>query len=355
MNSLTPGKQQTVLLTQPDGSKVPVVIQTSSSGQTSIVGNSQLISTASGNVLLQNKPPGTASGLPPGIQQTGQQVLVSNPNVMPQMVLTTRPGGQPINLQQLQQQQQQLAGQQQQGLARQLAPRPNFIVNGPTTGGGIRFAPQGLRGGPGTAPQATLVQQGLTIPSHIRGPLLIRTEHGLQLVNVTGPVSGQTSGPGSTPTSLPAGLRFQTVQQGMRPPTGMTVNLAGPPGSVTTIRPGQGLQQHPGQPQVQMTQQGIQQQQQQTQNMPPTQPLSIQTTQANSQAASSTPSQMSPNTAKKKCKNFLSTLIKLANDQPEQVATNVRKLIQGLIVSCYFVVSDCEITVVVYFIHCRMG
>lgn len=64
-----------------------------------------------------------------------------------------------------------------------------------------------------------------------------------------------------------------------------------------------------------------------------TQPLTIQTTAANTQAASATPSQMSPNTAKKKCKNFLSTLIRLASDQPEQVATNVKNLIQGLIVS----------------------
>ncbi|KAM7289612.1 zinc finger BED domain-containing protein 4-like [Ixodes scapularis] len=62
-----------------------------------------------------------------------------------------------------------------------------------------------------------------------------------------------------------------------------------------------------------------------------TQPLSIQTTVANSQSAATTPSQMSPNTAKKKCKNFLSTLIRLASDQPEQVASNVKGLIQGLI------------------------
>lgn len=62
------------------------------------------------------------------------------------------------------------------------------------------------------------------------------------------------------------------------------------------------------------------------------QPLTIQTTAANAQAAT-TPSQMSPNTAKKKCKNFLSTLIRLASDQPDQVANNVKNLIQGLIVS----------------------
>ncbi|KAK8781899.1 hypothetical protein V5799_016760 [Amblyomma americanum] len=52
---------------------------------------------------------------------------------------------------------------------------------------------------------------------------------------------------------------------------------------------------------------------------------------AAAQAPASTPSQMSPNTAKKKCKNFLSTLIRLASDQPEHTATNVRCLIQALI------------------------
>ena len=35
----------------------------------------------------------------------------------------------------------------------------------------------------------------------------------------------------------------------------------------------------------------------------------------------------------KKCKNFLSTLIKLASSQPPETVRNVRDLIQGLIVS----------------------
>ena len=35
----------------------------------------------------------------------------------------------------------------------------------------------------------------------------------------------------------------------------------------------------------------------------------------------------------KKCKNFLSTLIKLAASQPEATVSSVRDLIQGLIVS----------------------
>ena len=38
--------------------------------------------------------------------------------------------------------------------------------------------------------------------------------------------------------------------------------------------------------------------------------------------------QMTPDTAKIKCKNFLATLLRLASDQPESVAKNVRALIQ---------------------------
>ena len=41
--------------------------------------------------------------------------------------------------------------------------------------------------------------------------------------------------------------------------------------------------------------------------------------------------QMTPDTAKHKCKNFLATLQRLAEEQPPAVAENVRNLIQGLI------------------------
>ena len=40
---------------------------------------------------------------------------------------------------------------------------------------------------------------------------------------------------------------------------------------------------------------------------------------------------MTPDTAKLKCKNFLATLLRLAGEQPQDVANNVRTLIQGLI------------------------
>jgi len=48
--------------------------------------------------------------------------------------------------------------------------------------------------------------------------------------------------------------------------------------------------------------------------------------------------QMTPDTAKIKCKNFLATLLRLASDQPEGVAKNVRALIQVRTASMYDVV-----------------
>ena len=40
---------------------------------------------------------------------------------------------------------------------------------------------------------------------------------------------------------------------------------------------------------------------------------------------------MTPYTAKVKCKNFLSTLLRLAREQPESVATKVQMFIQMLV------------------------
>ena len=67
----------------------------------------------------------------------------------------------------------------------------------------------------------------------------------------------------------------------------------------------------------------------------PTQPVSVSSTPAASSVSSSVSAgvggmgqQMTPDTAKVKCKNFLATLLRLASDQPETVARNVRTLIQ---------------------------
>ncbi|KAH9360937.1 hypothetical protein HPB48_007018 [Haemaphysalis longicornis] len=61
----------------------------------------------------------------------------------------------------------------------------------------------------------------------------------------------------------------------------------------------------------------------------PRQQLSVQT--SNGAPATPSGSHMSPNTAKHKCKNFFSTLIRLAGDFPWPTARNVKGLIQGLI------------------------
>lgn len=148
-------------------------------------------------------------------------------------------------------------------------------------------------------------------PNTLSGTFLVKTETGFQLVNVGGPGSG---GPGQ---GLPPNLRFSLSAP------------QGPGQSGHQPRP-QSHQQQPSQ-QVMVTIPTSQMSVVRPGTVPINQPLSVQTPPPS--VSATTPSQMSPNTAKKKCKNFLSTLIRLASDQPEQVATNVRNLIQGLIVS----------------------
>ena len=64
----------------------------------------------------------------------------------------------------------------------------------------------------------------------------------------------------------------------------------------------------------------------------PTQPVAVNSSGVNSAVtaagAGGMGQQMTPDTVKIKCKNFLATLLRLASDQPETVARNVRTLIQ---------------------------
>ena len=144
------------------------------------------------------------------------------------------------------------------------------------------------------------------IPQNNRNVFLIRTPSGeFQLVNVAPSPVSSTGG-------MPAGIRLVTPATSMASSVGQPMRTVAAPGNMTVTLPvSMASSVRPPNHQI-------------------TQPLSIQTNQANNAA---TPSQMSPNTAKMKCKNFLSTLIRLASDQPGQVATNVKNLIQGLIVS----------------------
>ncbi|CAG0890388.1 unnamed protein product [Darwinula stevensoni] len=153
------------------------------------------------------------------------------------------------------------------------------------------------------APALQALQQGS------QGHFLLRTENGqLQLIRVT---PGSAIGPASSPATAAAApnpnaptgpgtpYRLQTVRpavvNSIATPIGTSVSPAGHVSTISTVL---------------------------TTIAPPG---------SNTIHAQSISPQMTPETAKMKCKNFLSTLLRLANEQPENVACNVRNLIQGLI------------------------
>jgi len=287
-----------ILLSTKD--QTPMIIQTSTTSGTP---GSQVISSSGQAVQLVNRA---------SVSQSGQPVLVSNPSsgVPQQIVFMRTPGGQLI----------QTSAPGTPTMQRTLAPRG--VMNGPL--GMVRVQGGNIR--PGT--QQILQPQMVGSPTPNRG-FLVKTDQGFQFFSLAspGPVQpGQQVRLQTLPVSSGAG--------GMRP-QGITVNLTqGSPSIRQQLTP-HTMASSPVQTStshiVSQTPLHPPQSQMQQQQVPVQQPLSVQTTQANTQASSNAPAQMSPNTAKRKCKNFLSTLIKLATDQPEQVATNVRNLIQGLI------------------------
>ncbi|KAF8781798.1 transcription initiation factor TFIID subunit 4-like isoform X4 [Argiope bruennichi] len=228
-----------------------------------------------------------------------------------------------------------------QGLTGQktLAPRVVLATNP------VRIAPQ-IIARAGVAGQGTIT----LAPGMVRGAVLLKAENGqLQVVNIAG--SSASTIPGGATyrlQSIPPGatsVRTVTPQQLVSVPvsaTGLKANQV----SVTVPQSIVGTIIQPGTTQLNdansrlsspnATKSGV------IKIMKPnnhilqagingnlTTPLTVQTTTANSQPG--TPTQMSPNTAKKKCKNFLSTLIRLADEQPAAVARSVRNLIQGII------------------------
>lgn len=313
---------QTLLLTTKDGQQTTMVVQQQQPNSVSVADcnvTTAVLNNASSSpqVITINKPLTQTS-------HSQQPILVSNttgvPNVLPaNMVLNMsnmNPTSRPSFINTVNNQTPQRGN---------LGPRV-VLNNSP----GIRLATQQLittQRGPGGQ---NVLPPNIQIPSNIRGAILFKTENGIQLFNV-----------GNLPTSSPNVLpqyRFATVpvsttstimQSGgtnaianhnLRPLNQQIVTL---PASIASNLP---------QRTAIITQQpNLNANQRLTAPQQLNQPLTIQTTQANNQSANAAPSQMSPNTAKKKCKNFLSTLIRLASDQPEQVANNVRKLIQGLI------------------------
>ncbi|KAG1682484.1 Transcription initiation factor TFIID subunit 4 [Nymphon striatum] len=181
-------------------------------------------------------------------------------------------------------------------------------------------------------PSATnAMQNTITLqPGMVRGTLLVKTENGqYQLVNV-GPPLTQSSNASNIPGA--AAYRFQHTTQGQTrtiTPQQLAVSL---PVSATngqvkvhqTISSSscipQTLSSHSGPIPVSMQQPAV------STNSSIGQPLSVQTTISSQAGGTASQQQMSPDTAKKKCTNFLSTLIRLAGDQPEHVAKNDGKV-----------------------------
>lgn len=245
------------------------------------------------------------------------------------------------------------------GVVGQKTLAPRVVIGSP-----VRLAPQMLAARPG----APSVQNTITLqPGMMRGTLLVKTENGqLQVVNVAPSLppnssAGNMSGAPTYRLQSVQNCRHQTplvrrapIHEHMKQAWHHLPSLGTQPvqqlqGRKANATPMVGTVLQQGQPSINIVPTVASSSPIQTLGQPlapqtvtvkvaatttsasVTQPLSIQTTVANSQSAATTPSQMSPNTAKKKCKNFLSTLIRLASDQPEQVASNVKGLIQGLI------------------------
>jgi len=169
------------------------------------------------------------------------------------------------------------------------------VVRGPTAGGGgggaalqrVVINQPGMRPGqPGsqiTVPLSTLqsLQAGQGIPTGTPGHLLVKTESGqYQILRV-----GQQN-----TVRLPTQPVARPPPPPVQPPVNTNTTVGA--GAVVSPSPSAG---------------------------------------ASANTGGGMGQQMTPDTAKIKCKNFLATLLRLASDQPDTVATNVRSLIQGLI------------------------
>ena len=171
---------------------------------------------------------------------------------------------------------------------------------------------------PLSVPLQTLqgLKPGQGIPTGQAGHLLVKTENGqYQILKV-----GSTQAAGSTLTTTTMHTRPPMQQSPqIRPPMQQVINrtvaVAAAPAPVAAPAPAVN-------PAVSVA------------AAPTSSASPSAVSAARSPAASSAGGmgqQMTPDTAKLKCKNFLATLLRLASEQPAGVAQNVRTLIQGLI------------------------
>jgi len=215
-------------------------------------------------------------------------------------------------------------------------------------GGNVVINQPGSRPGqPGsqiTVPLQALqgLQPGQGIPTGQAGHLLVKTDNGQYQILRVGGTTNATASPTTAITSSqamqhPSGIRTSTpgqlptqplpqqmsasiaanvisTQSGLRPQVHTmapprTLGV-GPPATVVTSTPSH------------------------RQSAPPVTSAQASVTNSSRPAAGGgggMGGQMTPDTAKMKCKNFLATLLRLAGEQPQDVANNVRSLIQGLI------------------------
>merc|ERR1719244_2236958 len=301
VRTVGPGGQTVPGPGQPQGQRVVMTTQgqqiiRTASGQMVMTSGGQRIVGPGGQVLMA-RPQGQQiqQGVQLGQQiQQGQQIVRTSSG----QILVQQGGGMAQQRGQVLQQQGQVAGGQP-AIRQQLPQVPanqagiqRVVINQP----GIR---PGQPGAQITVPLSTLqaLQAGQGIPTGQPGHLLVKTETGQYQILRVGPPGqgGQTTT--ATPVSVPS-LTGQPTPSPVRP------QLAQPTPS----------------PQPRL----------------PTAPVARQTVAAPAAAAAANTAnsmgqQMTPDTAKIKCKNFLATLLRLASDQPESVARNVRALIQGLI------------------------
>ncbi|XP_014675326.1 PREDICTED: transcription initiation factor TFIID subunit 4-like [Priapulus caudatus] len=185
------------------------------------------------------------------------------------------------------------------GMSNQQKPlAPRVILN---TGTPIRIAsPAGVQ-----VQRPNMVQvsgQSMDLrPSLLQGSVLVRTPSGqLQLVTANLPTALQPRSSATNPPST--AYRLQTIQHPVQTQvTTSPVRMSVPAAGMHTV------------------------------SMASSSPLVSGTASSSHGPSATVSAKMSPEVAKKKCKNFFSTLIKLASSQPPDVAANVRKLIQGVI------------------------
>ncbi|KAF8788148.1 transcription initiation factor TFIID subunit 4-like [Argiope bruennichi] len=203
-----------------------------------------------------------------------------------------------------------------------LAPRGLLVGNQ------VRIAPQMIRQGTPVVPG----QGAIALPPGMRSAIVVRADGSqYHLFNVSPPGGIQASNANSpnttyrlqslSGTAVPGIIRTLSHQQVVTVPVSSAAvkTLQTGPGSIVrTISP----QQMSSSSQVKS--------QPSTVVSTVLQQTTTSITRSTSSAATSS-GQMSPDTIKTKCQNFLSTLIRLAGDETTKTASNVKKLIQNLI------------------------